>query len=244
VLINYLGSKAKLKRIDAHSTERDLNAVCSLLEEGKRIAYVSDAGTPGISDPGAKLVSTARSAGFSVVPIPGVSAVTALMSVSGFLSSDFSFHGFYPRKNNDQLMELNKYSHLGGVHVWFESPERIRASLDNIVKLFPNVQVIVAKELTKLFESFFVGNASEMFPLVAKHLESQGERGEWCFAIDFEKGIAESVDDVAWKSALICLKECGISQSQSVNVVCQQFGVRKNQIYSTALEIFKKSEQK
>jgi 16S rRNA (cytidine1402-2'-O)-methyltransferase len=142
---------------------------------------VSDAGTPGLSDPGAKLVSAAREEGIKIIPIPGPSAVTAILSVAGFSTSSFSFHGFFPRKKGERQGFLARLARLGGVHIFFESPERFSSAIAEIAAFRPELQLVIGRELTKKFEEVEAGKA-EALSLAWKDREP---RGEFVIACEF-----------------------------------------------------------
>ena len=148
------------------------------LAEGRSIALVSDAGTPGISDPGILLVREARAAGVSVVPIPGPSAVVAALSAAGLPADRFVFDGFLPVKPGRRRNRLTQLRDLETTVVFYESPHRIVATLEAIGEVFGAVPVVVARELTKQFEEIVTATPAE-------HLERlrEGARGEFTVVI-------------------------------------------------------------
>jgi 16S rRNA (cytidine1402-2'-O)-methyltransferase len=131
------------------------------LAEGRSIALVSDAGTPGISDPGVLLVREARAAGVTVVPIPGPSAVVAALSAAGVPADRFVFDGFLPVKPGRRLNRLKALRALETTTVVYESPHRILAALEAIAEVFGDAPVVVARELTKQFEEIVTASAAE-----------------------------------------------------------------------------------
>jgi 16S rRNA (cytidine1402-2'-O)-methyltransferase len=239
-----LGISKRLERLDAHADAQRITEVLDRLEAGGSFALVSDAGTPGVSDPGALVVSQARARGIVVTPLPGPSAVTTLLSVSGFKQTIFTFRGFFPRKAGERDKELALVQEsatrgLSAISVWYESPERISEVLALLAAKQPDVSVVVAKELTKLYERIFAGIAHEVSVAVAKEIAAQGARGEWCFAVEWplpkeadERG-AEKAD---WVTALQCLLNLQIAASVAAKEVSQQFGVSKNRVYEMALK--------
>lgn len=143
--------KKHIVSINEFATEENLNYILGFLKEGKSVAYVSDAGTPGISDPGAMLVSHCRSNDIEIVPIPGVSAIATAMSVSGIRESPFLFYGFLPHKKGrkkilEELFTLNKNIIL------YESVHRFMKLLDDILNIKIDQEIFVGRELTKMFE--------------------------------------------------------------------------------------------
>lgn len=150
-----------LKRYDAHASERVHEQVLADLAAGQQVALVSDAGTPGVSDPGVLLVARARGAGARIEAIPGPSAVTAAVSIAGLTGNQFSFLGFVPQKKGRKTFfaELAEYDHP---IVFFESTHRIMKCLDSLAEQYPGATLYVGRELTKHFEEMLSGTASEV----------------------------------------------------------------------------------
>ena len=148
------------------------------LSEGRSVALVSDAGTPGISDPGVLLVREARAAGIAIVPVPGPSAVATALSAAGVPADRFVFDGFLPVKPGRRLNRLKALRELELTIVLYESPHRIVATLEAIAEVFGDTPLVVARELTKQFEEIVTGPA-------AAHLERlrAGARGEFALVI-------------------------------------------------------------
>ncbi|NCC63041.1 MAG: 16S rRNA (cytidine(1402)-2'-O)-methyltransferase [Spirochaetia bacterium] len=189
-LLNHYQISKRLIACHAHNEINSAKGIVALLAEGKNVAFVSDAGTPGISDPGSRVVSAVRSAGFCIVPIPGVSALSALVSVSGYVGKTFTFEGFLsPRKGRrgkrlELLLERNE------AFILYESPFRVVKTLAEIADLDAKRFVVVGREMTKKFEEFVTGSAHE----VAAQLESSTTlKGE--FAILVAPVEAQQSDD-------------------------------------------------
>ena len=149
------------------------------LAAGRSIALVTDAGTPGISDPGILLVREARTAGITVVPVPGVSAVVTALSASGVAGDGFVFDGFLPIKPGKRLNRLQALREIGSTIVIYESPHRIVATLTAIGEVFGEVQVVVARELTKQYEEIVTASPAEHLA----RLEATAPRGEFTVVI-------------------------------------------------------------
>jgi 16S rRNA (cytidine1402-2'-O)-methyltransferase len=159
-----------------HSSDTKKLEILKLLMDGKNIALVTDAGTPGISDPGNELVSFILENGddISVVPIPGSSAVTAALSVSGFDSSKFLFLGFWPKKKASKIVKIIKEFRTNVV--FYESPYRILKTLNLLEKeLGNNIQILIARELTKLHETIYRGEISVVREILEKQTIIKGE---------------------------------------------------------------------
>ena len=174
LLTKYEISKA-LVRCDEAKESRAAAQAIEMLEEGKNIAFVSDAGTPGVSDPGARLVASVRDAGFNIVSIPGPSALTAALSIAGLRESEFIFLGFLPHKKGRQTALKNIAEEKRPVVV-YESPHRIEKLLSELTEFAPEKHVMLFRELTKMYEEVLRGSPQELWA----RLETDGSaRGEF-----------------------------------------------------------------
>ena len=169
----------KMRSLHAHSSDERVAEACAALLAGQNIAYLTDAGTPGLSDPGSKLVSQARSAGIKVIPLPGPSALTALVSVSGFPEKNVLFAGFLSKKPGKRVHELEKLREFPGIIVLYESPHRIQKLLEAISGVFPENPLIIGREMSKRFEEFITGTASEL----SQKTNLVTKKGEFSLAI-------------------------------------------------------------
>ncbi|MGI0518707.1 16S rRNA (cytidine(1402)-2'-O)-methyltransferase [Treponema denticola] len=149
--------------------------IVKLLDEGKKIAYASDAGTPAISDPGSILVRTAREAGHTIIPIPGASAFGAIMSIAGTYDKTVVFEGFLSPKAGKRKRRLQELFDFGAGFVLYESPYRIVKLLADIAEIDSSRELIVGRELTKLHEEIIKGPASEVLQNFEKRLSIKGE---------------------------------------------------------------------
>lgn len=158
----------------AWSDDRKLSQLTDMLKQGKSIALVSDAGTPGISDPGYVLVKAAIEAGISIVPIPGPSAVITALCASGLPTHQFLYLGFLPVKKGRQTM-LETFKDEERTIIFYESPHRIIKTLSEFAQKFPGRPMVVARELTKIYEEFFRGTTEEALA----HFEKKSPKGEF-----------------------------------------------------------------
>lgn len=173
ILLRHYGIETSIVSVHEHNERARIDRIVARLAKGESVALVTDAGTPGISDPGATLVAAVREAGFTVEPIPGASAVAAAISASGVTSHGFHFLGFPPIRSKDRKLwftELTESSRAR-MAVFFEAPHRIRKTLQELVNLVKR-PIIVGRELTKLHEEFIVGTPEE---LLKRFSEPQGE---------------------------------------------------------------------
>ena len=162
-----------------HSSGEKTSYIIEQLKRGQQAAFVSDAGTPGVSDPGNQLVAAAVSAGITVVPIPGPSALTTALSVAGIATDSFLFLGFPPHKKGRQTL-LRSIAAEPRVVVLYESSHRIVKLLGSLAELAPDRTVVVGRELTKIHEEIFRGTAREAF----EHFSAGEQRGEFVVIIE------------------------------------------------------------
>jgi len=173
-LLTHYKITSSVKTLHQHTMPGVLAKFVSEMVAGKNFALVTDAGTPGISDPGGDLVSAARAAGVEVVAVPGASAVTALLSVAGLPTDSFLFMGFLPKKKGRQTL-WKELMPLSLPIIIFESPHRIVKTLEEVVGYLGDRYIVIGRELTKLHEEILSGSASELAALLAKRGEPKGE---------------------------------------------------------------------
>lgn len=177
-ILNKYGINKETMSYHAQSKLAKVDKIFELLEAGKDLALVSDAGTPGISDPGAMLVSQilARQNLATVIPIPGASAVITALSASGLPTHEFTFLGFLPHKKGRETL-FKEIASAKRTMAFYESPHRILKTLESLVKFCPEKKVCVARELTKIYEEFKTGTPAEVFEYFTKNSDKQ--RGEF-----------------------------------------------------------------
>ncbi len=158
----------------AFNEARRTEEIIERLRRGEKVALATDAGTPGISDPGERVVRTAIAAGFRVESVPGACALVAALTASGLPTDEFHFTGFLPHKSGQRRNELTRLSHLPGTLVLYESPYRIEKLLGELGEVMPERTVVLARELTKKFEEFLRGTPAELIEL-AKARPLKGE---------------------------------------------------------------------
>ncbi|MDY6934637.1 MAG: 16S rRNA (cytidine(1402)-2'-O)-methyltransferase [Spirochaetota bacterium] len=182
-LLHHYNIRIKTYSIHEHSLATKIEYAIKLLRNGNSIAYLTDSGTPGLSDPGGKLVSRARENKIQIVPIPGASALTSIISVSGFPGQNIFFAGFLSKKEGKRKKELERLMDYKGVIVIFESPYRIKKSLKTISDVFPECDIVIGREMTKLHEEFIIGKAKDIF----SNIQNIRELGEFTIAINRAK---------------------------------------------------------
>ncbi|HIY50319.1 MAG TPA: 16S rRNA (cytidine(1402)-2'-O)-methyltransferase [Candidatus Olsenella avicola] len=174
-LMSAFGLHVRLERCDENVMAEKVERVLERLAAGERVAFVSDAGMPGVSDPGQRLVDAALDAGLRVEVVPGPSAVTCALVASGLASEHFFFEGFLPRRPGAQRSRLEELAAVPGTLVVYESPRRAAETLARIAEVMPGRRVALVRELTKLHEEVVRGEAAELAELVAARGELRGE---------------------------------------------------------------------
>ena len=194
-LLTHFEIRKPLVSCRSQNEELAARKIVELLAEGKNVAYASDAGTPGVSDPGAVLVDIVRDAGFNVVPIPGPAAFATLVSVAGSGGKTLIFEGFLSPKPGKRRSRLKELMATGNAVVIYESPFRITKLLSDIADIEGNRRIVVGRELTKLHEEITSGTATELF---ADYSSRQSIKGEFAVFISGVKNIKfsdESTDN-------------------------------------------------
>ncbi len=174
-LLNAFNINPKLERCDEHVIEGKIDYVLERLSNGDHISFVSDAGMPGVSDPGQKLVDAALEEGFRVEVVPGPSAITCALVASGFEMNQFYFEGFLPRKPKEKVKRLQLLSSIPGALVFYESPHRTVATLEAIAQVFPKRRVALVRELTKIHEEVVRDFSAELYEAISKRDSIRGE---------------------------------------------------------------------
>jgi len=197
---------------------------------GTSVALVSNAGTPGVSDPGYRLVTAAIEAGVRVVPVPGPDALTAALVSSGLPPARFCFEGFLPRKRSQRRARLEMMASDPRTYIFYEAPSRVAALLDEIAELFPERKVAVARELTKIHEEILRGTAEE----VAERYRSKTPRGEFVVLVQgCSSDEAVSADDETVIETVTNLVEReGLSRADAIKQAARTLGLPKRTVYN------------
>ena len=167
-LLKHLGISKPLLSYFQFNEARRSEEIIERLRRGQKVALVTDAGSPGISDPGERVVKAAITAGFRVEAVPGPCALVAALTASGLATDEFHFTGFLPHKPGQRRKQLEKLRDIPGTAVIYESPYRIIKLLGELQELFPERQVVLARELTKKFEEFLRGTPAELLAIMEK----------------------------------------------------------------------------
>jgi len=216
-----------------HNEKERSRMIIARLQEGQSIAYISDAGTPCISDPGCRLVEEAHRHQIRVVPVPGASAVIAALSVSGFPAESFLFCGFLPPKESRRRNFLASIRHEEKTIVLFESPKRIVATFKDIHDLLGDRRIVLARELTKVFEEVRPGKISQML-----NLEQIKEKGEYTLIIEGASANDRIPSDDEIREMLSRLfSDRSVSLRDAVREISCQTRVARKKIYEIAVEL-------
>jgi len=221
----------RLTALHAHNERSAAEQVLRWLGEGKRVALVTDAGTPAVSDPGALLVALVREAGFAVYPIPGASALTAAMSASGIEADGFVFAGFLPVKGRDRKDKLAALAAGPWAIVLYESPHRVVDTLADLAATLGERHVVIAREITKKFETITRLPLAQASAWVGS--EPDRQRGEFVLVIE-GRAVAEAGPDPKVVLALL-LEEMPVKTAAAL--AAKLTGRAKNELYALALEL-------
>lgn len=233
-LLDRLGvAKTSLLALHEHNENAAAERIVAALAEGRRVALVSDAGTPGISDPGARAVAAVRAAGFRVVPLPGPNAAAAAMSVAGLPDARFLFAGFLPTKTAARRAEIEKLAAVDAALVFYEAPHRIEETVaDLAATLGPQRTLVVARELTKLFEQVAAMPVAEGPAWLAA--DANRRRGEFVLVVS---GPPPRVGLGAEEERVLRALLEELPVKQAAKLAARITGAAKNALYERALEI-------
>jgi len=212
-----------------HNEAQRVSELLPRLARGERVALVSDAGLPGVNDPGARLVAAAIGAGVAVTVLPGPSAVETALVVSGLVSDQYRFLGWLPRRSASLAALWQELAGWPGTVVAFESPRRLPASLAGLAAADPERPVAVCRELTKRFEEVVRGTAAEL----ARHF-AKPPRGEITLVVGPPSRVAGGREDEAAR-AVATLRAAGTPRRVAVDVVAALAGVQRNALYRASL---------
>lgn len=242
-LLNSYGIKKPVISFHEHSPKSRLRQLLKLLESGKSIAIISDAGTPCISDPGAELVNAALSHGYKVVPIPGPSAAIAALSVAGIRTQRFIFLGFLPRDQKGKRKLLSEVSNWRHPIVIYEAPHRLVETLKDMLTILGNRKVVVTRELTKQFEEIF---ATDLEGALRRY-ESTEPIGEFTLVIEGAKG-SDAVrfapcDDAEVDNFIRSKLMGGSTVKEVAHELMAKFGMRHREAYERTIAVRRSIQQ-
>lgn len=221
-LLGHHGITTRLESHFAGNEARRIPALVGALQEGRSLALVTDAGTPALSDPGYLLVKACREAGVPVVPIPGPSALAAALSASGLPATHVKFLGFPPRRSGERKALLGAVAGETSTLVFYEAPHRVRAFLTEALELLPGRPCVVARELTKTFETFYKDPAPEELP----------ERGEFVLLFGPPRTIeAPPAGPEEARARVAALVREGVDEREALKRAAKALGLGKRAVY-------------
>ena len=225
VLFEHYNIHTKLECYQEHNKQTQYKAILKYLEEGISVALVSDAGMPIISDPGYYVAKEAIKAGFDVVPIPGASASLSALIVSGITPQPFTFYGFLDSKSSKRKKELEALKEHKQTLIFYEAPHRIKEMLEDILNVFGDREIALAREITKKFEEVIRGSISEVIE-VADTLK--GEMVVVCSGYIEDSNKYLNVDPIKQVDELIV---AGIIKNEAIKMVAKRLGITKQELY-------------
>ena len=231
-LLNHFSINNRLESFNEKNEDLKNKDLIKKLKEGKNIAIISDAGTPLISDPGFKLIRSAREENINVNPIPGCTAVIAGLSASGISSDKFTFLGFLPRTKIKRRKDLKKLIHRQETLIFFESVHRIESTISDMKELFGmDRRAVLCKEITKIYESFIGNNFLDITDYIKEHQDKL--KGEFTIIIE---GNREKTIDLKKIDNILDILQSEISSKDAVKICSIITGYTKSIIYKRLLE--------
>lgn len=234
-LLSHLGAKPTLLSFHSHSDEQRSETLLEILQSGRDVALVSDAGTPAVSDPGSDLVARVRESGYAVVPIPGPTAVTTALSASGLPTNRYLFLGFIPRKGRDRNRLLQRAANEEWSVVFYEAPGRLNSLLADLIRFAGSDRKgVVARELTKVHEEIRTGTLAEL----AEYFSSAPPRGELTVLLQGTGSPAPEPDrtEEAIEQATSLLAE-GLSRREVARQLTDSLGLARNEAYRLVMDL-------
>ena len=234
-LLSYYDVHTPLTSYHEHNYRKKGEYLLRLLEEGRQIALVSDAGMPGISDPGAKLVEEALQRQLQVTPLPGASAGITALVVSGLPLETFAFEGFLPATGKARQEKLCTLTSEKRTMIFYESPHRLVRVLEDILKCCGNRRLAVARELTKKHEEVVRGTVTE----VLEHFNSDKPKGEFCLIMEGNAKPEQKVQEVPVQDPAVhvaLLEESGAPRKDAIRIVAQAHGLPRRVVYNLLVQ--------
>lgn len=235
-LLNHFEITSKLMSLHQHNEHQRSNQIIELLQTGNQIALVSDAGMPGISDPGAELISKTIGLGIPLTVLPGANAAITAIVQSGLLDGPFYFYGFLPRKSKNRKTALDGLAQIIAPIIFYEAPHRIQQTLESMLAVFGDRACAISRELTKKFEETIRGQISEAIT----YFTDQQPRGEFVITVagaEIEDPETMDCTDMDIETYLKEQMEYGVSKKEAIKKTAKLLGVNKNEVYQKAINL-------
>ncbi len=225
-LLEHFGIATAMMSYYEHNEAARAAELVERMMTGASVALVTDAGTPLVSDPGYRLVQAAIAAAIRVVPVPGPSAVVGALSAAGLPTDAFRFCGFLPPKSSQRKKTLEQLKPETGTLIFYETPHRILEALEDVAAVMGTRPVVVARELTKLYEEFLRGTAAEVRAQLASRPSVKGE-----ITLLVGKSETLEVDDTPLEEAVRAAEKEGLQRMEAIKLVARQRGLSKREVY-------------
>lgn len=209
------------------------------LKKNKSIALISDAGTPCIADPGFRLVRAALAAGIEVEPVPGPSAVAAALSISGLPTDRFAFDGFVPAKSGARRSFYASLAHEERTLVMYETARRLVASLQDLLEVIGDRQIVIARELTKMFEEVLRGRVSELLVGLREREAARGVQGEMTLVVNGAEKATPTLSDEELAARIAEMRGAGTGLKETARQLAEEHGLSRRAVYQLALDLEK-----
>ncbi|WP_163649858.1 16S rRNA (cytidine(1402)-2'-O)-methyltransferase [Modicisalibacter sp. 'Wilcox'] len=234
-LLRHLGVETPLVSLHEHNEAQRIASLTARLEAGEDVALISDAGTPLISDPGFLLVRALRERGLRVVPVPGACALIAALSASGVATDRFLFAGFLPARGGPRRSAIEALAERQETLVFYESPHRIRDTLEDLSAVLGERHLVLARELTKTFETFLAGTPGEL--LATLEADPNQARGEFVLVVEGAPVVDRDPERERGRELIGAMLAEGVGVKQAAAVVARVLGGRKKGWYDEALSL-------
>lgn len=238
-LLNHFNIKKTLISYHKHNEQAKSEEIISRLKEGNNIAIVTDAGTPGISDPGAVIASKCIEENINFDVLPGATAITTALVYSGLDTTRFLFRGFIPRETKDRKILIEEVRDVKESIIFYESPHRLLSTLSLLSETLGNRKIAACRELTKLHEEIIRGDILE----VIEHFKEKGIKGEFVLVVqgkqkeEIEEEKKKEWENITIEEHIIKIIEDGITKKEAIKIVAKERGLAKSDVYKHSLNI-------
>lgn len=238
-LLNHFEIKKTLISYHQHNEQGKSEDILELAQQGKSIAIVTDAGTPGISDPGAVIVQKCIENNFEFEVLPGATAITTALVYSGLDTTKFVFRGFISRENKERKKLFEEVKNLRETIIFYESPHRLLSTLSTLMNELGNRRISVCRELTKLHEEIVRGSIEEVIQIFS----DRTVKGEFVLVVEgktqdeIDKECKDKWESLSIEEHVVAVMNEGLSKKDAIKKVAKERGIQKNEVYKLAIDI-------